>query len=240
VSKQVVPYTRTLKRGSRGADVRAVKRALVHQGSLDQRLSKVTSTGGRDFAAALRKYQRRHDLKPTGTYTRGTHERLRKHGHFDAYGAHLMRSAAAKSKPKPQAAGARIASAALYAHARQPRHYTQSGARWQPVDMVPWQEHMWAYGDCSSFATGCFKMAKLPDPNGLGYRAGYTGTLCTHGKAVSTPQPGDLIFYGSGPPWHHVAVYVGAGRVVSHGSEGGPFLVPSGYRSDSGQIRRYV
>jgi len=119
-------------------------------------------------------------------------------------------------------------------------HNTQGPARWQPVSMVPWQQHMWAYGDCSSFATGCFKMAGLPDPNGMGYRAGYTGTLCQHGKAVASAQAGDLVFYGSGPPWTHVAVAVSSNRVVSHGSEGGPFLVPLGYRGDQGQIRRYV
>jgi hypothetical protein len=28
--------------------------------------------------------------------------------------------------------------------------------------------------------------------------------------------------------------------VVSHGSEAGPFLLPYNYRSDDGQIRRYI
>ena len=100
---------------------------------------------------------------------------------------------------------------------------------------------MWDDGDCSSFATGCFRQAGVKtDPNGLGWRAGYTGTLCRHGKRVSTPAPGDWVFYGSGPRWHHVTVSGGTGRVVSHGTEGGPFLEPMDYRSDRGEIRRYV
>jgi hypothetical protein len=73
-----------------------------------------------------------------------------------------------------------------------------------------------------------------------GFAVHNTGTLCQHGHAVASPQPGDLVFYGSGAPWHHVAVYVGGGRVVSHGSEGGPFLEAMDYRGDRGQIRRYV
>jgi len=238
--KQIVPFTRAIKMGQRGQDVRAVKRALVHQGVLDQKLSKVTNSAGKSFRSAVKQYQKRHDLRQTGTYTKATHEKLRAGGHFDSYGAHLMRSYAPARAKKSSTGAKGIASAALYAHSKQPRHYTQGAARWQPVSMVPWQQHMWAYGDCSSFATGCFKMAGLPDPNGMGYRAGYTGTLCQHGKAVTTPQPGDLLFFGSGPPWTHVAVAVSSTRCVSHGSEGGPYLVPINYRPDQGQIRRYV
>ena len=241
MKKSVVPHTRTAKKGNRGRDVLAIKRALVHQGALDSQLKNLSNRYGPKTVAAVKMYQGRHGLKQTGTYTRKTHEKLRGGKHFDAYGAKLMRDYRAdQRKNKQKGAGERIASAALYAYQRRPKHYTQGSSRWQPVDRVPWQSHMWDYGDCSSFATGCFKQAGIKnDPNGYGWRAGYTGTLCQHGKVVQTAQAGDLIFYGAGPPWSHVTVAISKDRCVSHGSEGGPHLLPVAYRS-IGQIRRYV
>jgi cell wall-associated NlpC family hydrolase len=100
------------------------------------------------------------------------------------------------------------------------------------------------YEDCSSFATWVYWVAGLPDPNKLGYNGqGYTGTLVRNGGSIS-PQlarPGDLAFYGwgfNGVP-KHVAVCVGFGRVVSHGSESGPLLLGIRYRSDLHSVRRY-
>ena len=242
---QVVPFTRELKSGMKGRDVLAVKRALIRQGVLKQKLKDVTNVYGRKTESAVKTYQKNHKpLQPTGRYTKAVHSRLVGGKNFDAYGAKLMRDAkAAQQKQPAQAAGQRIASAALYAHGRKPRHYTQGGQRWQPVERAPrWKSNMWSYGDCSSFATGCFKQAGIKnDPNGYGWRAGYTGTLCQHGKAVSVKsvQPGDLLFYGSGPPWDHVTVAVSKDRCVSHGSEGGPHLLANSYRP-IGQARRYV
>jgi cell wall-associated NlpC family hydrolase len=97
--------------------------------------------------------------------------------------------------------------------------------------------------DCSSFATWLYWLADAPDPNGRGYDGfGYTGTLCRQGRRVSILelQPGDLVFYGRGAPWGHVAIYVGGGKVVSHGSEGGPYLLPVRYRGDVGEARSYL
>lgn len=77
-------------------------------------------------------------------------------------------------------------------------------------------------------------MAGLKDPNGLGYNGfGYTGTLIQNGKRVSASnlKPGDLVFYGR-HGISHVAIYVGSGRVVSHGSESGPLLLSTYYRND--------
>lgn len=82
--------------------------------------------------------------------------------------------------------------------------------------------------DCSGFATLCYRLAGLPDPNGLNYNGtGYTGTLLDHGKPVITPEPGDLVFYGPGTALH-VAVVVKGGfdpLTISHGKEGGPEYV---------------
>ena len=98
------------------------------------------------------------------------------------------------------------------------------------------------YADCSSFATWCYDAAGAPDPNGLGYNgAGYTGTLFPRGVETATAAPGDLVFYGGSEAVPaHVAIAVGDGHVVSHGSEIGPLLVPQGYRNDQIGVRSYL
>jgi len=82
----------------------------------------------------------------------------------------------------------------------------------------------------------------LKDPNGLGYNGwGYTGTQIQNGRRLSSvtlARPGDLVFYGR-YGITHVAIYVGNGRVVSHGSESGPLLVSMYYRSDLQYVRTY-
>lgn len=89
--------------------------------------------------------------------------------------------------------------------------------------------------DCSSYATWCYWVAKLRDPNGMNYNGfGYTGTQINNGRRLYTMaqvRDGDLIFYGRNGI-SHVAIYVGNGRVVSHGSESGPLLLSMYYRSD--------
>lgn len=82
--------------------------------------------------------------------------------------------------------------------------------------------------DCSGFATLCYKWAGLPDPNASGYDgSGNTGTLIAHAKRSKTPIPGSLCFYGGSYSYpQHVAVYVGGGKVVSHGTPGDPSLDP--------------
>jgi cell wall-associated NlpC family hydrolase len=77
--------------------------------------------------------------------------------------------------------------------------------------------------DCSGFATLCYKAAQQADPNGLNYNGqGYTGTLAANGTRTSDPQPGDLGFFGAGPPWDHVVIYLGGGKVASHGNPRSP------------------
>lgn len=72
--------------------------------------------------------------------------------------------------------------------------------------------------DCSQFVTSIYYSAGLNDPNGYDWQGGYTGTLVSHGKQVNTPQPGDLVLYGSGTA-HHVEMYVGPGdKTIGHGS----------------------
>lgn len=126
-------------------------------------------------------------------------------------------------------------------------HYTQRGRRWDFIRgrCAPWQ-HAY-YADCSALATwlhwtAVARVYRLGDfVNGAGWQAGYTGTMVQHGVRISRPRlVGDCVFYGgtrSVPG--HVAVYIGNGLVVSHGSEAGPMLVPWAYRPVN-QVRRYI
>lgn len=100
--------------------------------------------------------------------------------------------------------------------------------------------------DCSSFVTWCLwdaLGARGRDiVNGHGWSAGYTGTQCSHGKRVPLEKirRGDLVFYaGAGGGINHVAIYVGDGKVVSHGSNPGPMVLPTSYRPVA-QVRRYL
>lgn len=96
-----------------------------------------------------------------------------------------------------------------------------------------------ANSDCSAFATWCYKSAGAPDPSGFGYRQiGSTYSQIGRGSRVASKgqlKAGDLVFY-SNPA--HVAIYVGQGKVVSHGSDPGPRLEEVGYRPVSA-MRNY-
>jgi hypothetical protein len=126
-------------------------------------------------------------------------------------------------------------------------HYTQGSLRWS------WKHHdglhLPFYGDCSSTVTCLYWLALkaygIGDIlNGLHWQAGYTGTLANHGRQVSgrpgTRRVGDLVLYGYGFPFHHVAMVIAPGMVFTHGSEAGPFIAPIDYRGDRAQVRRYI
>jgi cell wall-associated NlpC family hydrolase len=72
--------------------------------------------------------------------------------------------------------------------------------------------------DCSAFVTLVYKAAGIKDPNALGYNGqGYTDTLAANATKTGSPQVGDFAFYGSGPPFEHVAIYSGNGKVIQMG-----------------------
>jgi cell wall-associated NlpC family hydrolase len=90
--------------------------------------------------------------------------------------------------------------------------------------------------DCSAFTTWCLWDATRAERtgdfvNGLHWQAGYTGTQTQHGEDVGGPGGlliADLVFYGGS--WDipaHVAIYIGSGRVVSHGQPGDPRVYPT-------------
>ena len=127
-------------------------------------------------------------------------------------------------------------------------HYTQGPRRWDGITNRCRSHRgrfpLWA--DCSSYVTWClcdaFGGANAgPDVvNGNSWKGGYTGTQKNHGRVVSlaNAKPGDLVHYGPGTG-AHVAIVIGKNKIVSHGSEGGPYVLRPDYRPDISQVRRY-
>jgi hypothetical protein len=132
-------------------------------------------------------------------------------------------------------------------------HYSQRADRWEGIDkrLTITRGEYPTHCDCSSTATwmlwdAIHRTYAVRDlVNHQMWRAGYTGTMYKHGKQVQHDQNlkiGDCIFYGDqggGIP-KHVAMYVGGGKVFSHGSEAGPFILDVDYRSDRRMTRRYI
>jgi cell wall-associated NlpC family hydrolase len=85
--------------------------------------------------------------------------------------------------------------------------------------------HKPVYADCSSFVSLCYKAAGAPDPSGFGYSPlGDTASLVARGTQTSTPQPGDLVFWGPLPKPQHVALYIGGNQIVNMGVPGQPVI----------------
>ena len=131
-------------------------------------------------------------------------------------------------------------------------HYSQMSNRWSGIaqKLNGLKGEYPSHADCSSFTTWILWVVLVnhfglhPDiVNGQLWREGYTGTQVDKGVRVRHRRAfGDLIFYGDqggGVP-KHVAMYVGWGMVISHGSEGGPYLCRINYRSDYASTRRYI
>jgi hypothetical protein len=130
-------------------------------------------------------------------------------------------------------------------------HYTQGPGRWDGINQRKGitKPGFWPfYGDCSATATWVLWRA-LYVPfgvrdvvNGENWTGGFTGTMLHHGVNVDAhvAKAGDLALYGHGWPGEHVAVCLGDGTVMSHGSEGGPYRLPLRYRPDLLEVRRYV
>jgi cell wall-associated NlpC family hydrolase len=101
---------------------------------------------------------------------------------------------------------------------KRPSFYSQTG--WWDVKHGITGEARGVRSDCSQWVTAMYHSAGVSDPNGNGYKGGYTGTLSSHGKHISRAQlkPGDLVLYGPGTH-HHVEMYIGPGdKTIGHGS----------------------
>lgn len=174
-----------------------------------------------------------------------------------------MNGTSGLTRPQRHIARERAMQAALLGlHHASELHYTQGSERWEGINHhdVASKGQYPKHADCSAFATWClWNGMYLPFGvhdvvNGQGWEAGYTGTMKDHGIEVVhvvNVIRGDLVLYGPKGDPEHVAIVVGhkggvvgsRGRspiVVSNGSEAGPFLLDYNYRSDVGEIRRYI
>jgi len=234
------PLKRNIKQGMIGPDCYAVKRALAKAGHGTWGRWGIKKLFGPFAAQNLKNFQKEQGLLADGEYGSLTHKKLAPY--FDDYGRSLM------GQVDIVTVGAKereiIKQTCLYAYSKRDQiHYTESSLRMQGVREKIRPPRVPSYEDCSSFSTWTYWVSGAPDPNGLNYDGfGYTGTLYPHGTPinVSDLQVGDLVFYGGNQTVPgHVAVFVGNGLVVSHGSEEGPLLLPVGYRGVLG-CRRYI
>lgn len=235
---------RLLKVGSRGRDVRAVQRALRAAG-FRPRERKIDNLFDAQMKSEVEDFQRARGLPDVdGEVGPDTYGALRPH--FDAFGRLLLKQAA-KARTKANTTRKRIVAAAHVGFRnREQIAYSQGADRMEGVRRGIRPPQFPSVEDCSSFATWCYFAAGAPDPNDVDFNgSGFTGTQIRHGRERRKPRPGDLVFYGhSHGDINHVTVYVGNGKVISHGQESGPSLFPIDYdRGDRGgrqQIRSYV
>lgn len=146
--------------------------------------------------------------------------------------------------------------AELLLHHAEEIHYSQGSDRWDGIadHLVATKGQFPRHSDCSAtnswlLAQGLLFRFHRPDVvNGLHWHGGFTGTMAAHGRQIhhqSNLLRGDQAFYGEGPDYDHVTMVmhhkgVEKPLVFSHGSEGGPYLLPFDYRPDFSHWRRYI
>lgn len=237
----------------KGQDVLAVKRAISRWNPVAFPWNNFDIHYNENLEIAVRKFQRKVGIKATGQYGRPTHQALlktpnsRKTGWaFDDTALLLYEAARKREQMSPRLLMQQFGLKA--AANRYQIHYSQVRPMQDMNTTIagPWFNITW---DCSTFVTECSKVGKVPDPN-YGVNSsrqyngwGFTGTLIQHGQSINSTnlRVGDFVFYGRdyyGNPTH-VAMYVGDGRVVSHGSEPGPLVLPWNYRGVH-SIRTYI
>jgi hypothetical protein len=230
----IIPFKRVVRRGSSGDDVRAIKRALWRANFLPRSL--FSPVMGPIASGALKRFQKKHGIDATGHYGRPTHRALAPFFDEFAFLLYVGHVPGGTNRDKTRAA---IVANLLWGYAhRGDIHYRMS----RPVDGLHNKHKLPLFTDCSGFVTDCYVWERLPNPNGDGALM-YTGTLSQHGQfvhSIANAEPADLVIYGHKYPYDHVAGYIGHGKVISHGSEGGPYLLPIDYRSDRNQIRSYL
>ena len=142
-----------------------------------------------------------------------------------------------------------VQAATLGLHNASRLHYTQGPKRWAGIDghKVAAKGQYPTQADCSSFVTWCLwnglyvPFGVRDTVNGAHWHYGWTGSMHEHGKVVvhrENVEMGDAALYRD--HGGHTALCVGGGKVISFGSESGPYLLPIDYRSDLVEIRRFI
>jgi len=238
----IVPFIRTLKLGSHdqagdgpGA-VTEMQRALI-RAHFRPSSAKATGSFGVITERELVSFQKAKRIKPaTGIYGKRTHHQLQPY--YDLAGRRTLQAVAHTATQLRKYT--RLLHGMGYAWLHRSQMGYSEGPSRQFLPLLPGFPRA---TDCSGYATWLYKISGLPDPSGFNYSiVGYTGTLANHGTRISANAAlhvGDLVFYGGGWPYGHVAVVQNAflRTVSSHGSPGIGVL-PFNYRPVSA-IRRY-
>jgi cell wall-associated NlpC family hydrolase len=212
-----------------------MQRALKASG-IRPKTSKSTGIFGTLTREEIQAFQRAKKIAPSGIYGPVTHKALSPY--YDAAGRGRLQQIAHSRQVSAERKAIVHAESIAWTN-RNLMGYSEGATR----GFLPLLPNVPRGTDCSGYATWLYKVSGLADPSGFGYRVvGYTGTLALHGKRISANArlfPGDLVFYGGGYPFGHVAIVSDGFRrlVSSHGSAGIKVL-PFNYRPVS-VIRRY-
>jgi cell wall-associated NlpC family hydrolase len=173
----------------------------------------------------IKAFQKRHQIPISGIYGLRTHRALA-HAYTDKQIADLRYIRITRIRAAKYVV---ISTVTAHAKAYEGRmvycnygSLSSCGSRWNWPAWPDVPHHT----DCSGYVTWVYYQAGLPDPNGLGFTGGFTGTLVTHGIPISPTSAdrlriGDLILNGpSAFNTTHVSIYIGKGLTSGHGRFG--------------------
>lgn len=227
-----------------------IKEALSRAGLYPWAPKLFTRFAGPVFVHAVKKFQKAHDIDPSGVYGLRTHDALRAahrkgYPHEWAFGPSQIAGLLAL-KPKPNVAVERVDDYYRwwdwFEANRDPIHYSQA----RPIPgMIDHQRppRLPLYADCSGTVLYCAWLAGVDpsklQPSNVGFGYGYTGTLCQGGFSITTNEVPlynrdhiILGFYGySWDSTEHVVSVKSLDPVViySDGSEAAPDMWTSLY-----------
>jgi cell wall-associated NlpC family hydrolase len=199
--------------------------------------AKSTGVFGKNTRDQIAAFQRARRIAPSGVYGSRTHKALSRY--YDLTGRKRLVQFAHDRKSAAVYSAFTTVGYHFYRVGGTTLTYSQGASR----GILGHYPGIPPATDCSGFVTAIYKAVGRPDPNGFRFSpVGYTGTLAQHGVRVTNwhaLKPGDLVFYGGGFPYGHVAMVVNGflGLVVSHGSRGVKLLAYN-YRRVS-VVRRY-